>query len=42
MVELALVSLHGRLDPGCHAVVDGLPQKLECQDAQVLAETWDS
>ena len=33
MVELALVSLHGRLDPGFHAVVDGLPHKLECQDA---------
>ena len=42
MVKLALVILHGRLDPGFRAVVDSLPQKLECQDAQVLGETWDS
>ena len=40
MVELALVSLHGRLDPGRHAVVHDLPQKLECQDVQMLAEAW--
>ena len=42
MVELALVILHGGLDPGCCAVVHDLPQKLEYQDVQVLAESWDS
>jgi len=32
------VSLNGRLDPGIHAMVQGLPQKLEYQGIQVLVD----
>ena len=35
MLYASLVSLNGRLDPGIHALVQGLPQKLEYQGIQV-------
>ena len=40
--QASLVSLNGRLVPGLHAMVHGLPQKLECQGIQVLVDVQDS
>ena len=34
------MNLNGRLVPGLHANVHGLPQKLECQGIQVLVDGW--